>query len=365
MMSKDNTDPEDKTVYDFGNGLVINIEGESHSKEMRVTLSGFPKGFRIDCDELCRFMKRRASGGVGTTARREPDALIFSAGVENNTTTGENIEIVIENTDVRESDYEELRDVPRPGHADYTLFAKYGKIPSGGGKASGRMTALLCAAGGIVLQYLRKKGIFIGAHAESIGGVLDLRFDSCVITPGELSAIAEKEFPVIDDMAGERMQKVVEEAAAESDSVGGVVECAVTGLPAGVGSELFGGLESKISSAVFAVPAVKGVEFGTGFAAADIKGSENNDPFVTDGERIYTETNNCGGILGGISDGMPVVFRAAVKPVPSIGKEQRSVSLSNMEERDLSVAGRHDACIVSRAVPVIEAVCALAVMGAL
>ena len=178
-------------MYDLGNGLKINIEGGSHSKEMRVTLSGFPAGFRIDREELCRFMKRRAPGGVGTTARREPDIPIFSAGVENDTTTGVDIEIIIENTDVRESDYEEIRDVPRPGHADYALFAKYGEIPSGGGKASGRMTVLLCAAGGIALQYLRDKGIFIGAHAESIGGVLDLRFDPCAVTPEEISAIAE------------------------------------------------------------------------------------------------------------------------------------------------------------------------------
>ena len=299
-------------MYDLGNGLKINIEGGSHSKEMRVTLSGFPAGFRIDREELCRFMKRRAPGGVGTTARREPDIPIFSAGVENDTTTGVDIEIIIENTDVRESDYEEIRDVPRPGHADYALFAKYGEIPSGGGKASGRMTVLLCAAGGIALQYLRDKGIFIGAHAESIGGVLDLRFDPCAVTPEEISAIAEKDFPVIDRDAGERMKKAIEEAACEGDSVGGVIECAVTGLPGGIGGELFDGIEPRISAALFAIPAVKGVEFGIGFAAADIKGSENNDPFITDGGKIYTKTNNCGGILGGITDGMPIILRAAV-----------------------------------------------------
>ncbi len=350
-------------MYDFGNGLKINIDGESHSPEMTVTLSGFPGGFHIDRTELCRFMKRRAPGAVGTTARREPDELMFSAGVENDITTGGDIVITVKNTDIRPEDYEAIADTPRPGHADYAAWLKYGKVPSGGGKASGRMTVLLCAAGGIALQYLRDKGIFIGAHAESIGGVLDLRFDPCAVRPEDFSAIAEKDFPVIDRDAGERMKKAIEEAACEGDSVGGVIECAVTGLPGGIGGELFDGIESKISSALFAVPAVKGVEFGIGFAAADIKGSENNDPFITDGGKIYTKTNNCGGILGGITDGMPVILRAAVKPTPSIAAEQETVSLSKKEVCTVSAGGRHDACIVPRAVPVVEAVCALALCG--
>lgn len=227
------------------------------------------------------------------------------------------------------------------------------------------MTVLLCAAGGIAIQLLRQRGVYIGAHAESVGGVLDERFDPCRVTCEEFSAIDEKAFPVIDDAAGERMKEAIKKALAEKDSVGGVVECAVAGFPKGIGNELFYGIEGRLSSAMFAIPAVKGVEFGIGFAAADIRGSENNDAFRTDGREVYTETNNCGGILGGISDGMPIIFRVAVKPTPSIGKVQKSVSLSRMENTEIEIKGRHDACIVPRAVPVVQAAAALALLDLL
>lgn len=352
-------------MYSFGNKLKIDITGESHTPEIKAVVSGFPRGFHIDRGELLRFMKRRASGGVGTTPRREPDIPEFYAGVENDVTTGEDVVIAVKNTNIKPSDYDNVRDVPRPGHADYTSYIKEGIIPSGGGKFSGRMTVLLCAAGGIAIQMLRERGVYIGAHAESVGGVLDRRFDPCHVTPEEFSAIAEKTFPVIDDKAGEEMKNAVVSALRDRDSVGGVVECAVCGFPKGVGGELFYGIEGRISSALFAIPAVKGVEFGIGFAAADIRGSENNDPFFTDGKEVYTKTNNCGGILGGISDGMPLIFRMAVKPTPSICKKQESVSLSRMENCDIQIHGRHDACIVPRAVPVAEAVTALALLDLL
>lgn len=352
-------------MYNFGNKLKIEITGESHTPEITATLAGFPKGLEIDMPSLLQFMKRRASGGVGTTPRREPDIPEFSAGVENGITTGEDIVITVKNTNVRPADYNNVRDVPRPGHADYTSYIKEGTIPSGGGRFSGRMTVLLCAAGGIAIQLLRQKGVYIGAHAESVGGVLDERFDPCRVTCEEFSAIDEKAFPVIDDAAGERMKEAIKKALAEKDSVGGVVECAVVGFPKGIGNELFYGIEGSLSSAMFAIPAVKGVEFGIGFAAADIRGSENNDAFRTDGREVYTETNNCGGILGGISDGMPIIFRVAVKPTPSIGKVQKSVSLSRMENTEIEIKGRHDACIVTRAVPVVQAAAALALLDLL
>ena len=352
-------------MYNFGNKLKIQINGESHTPEITATLAGFPKGLEIDMPSLMRFMKRRASGGVGTTPRREPDIPEFSAGVENGITTGEDIVITVKNTNVRPADYNNVRDVPRPGHADYTSYIKDGTIPSGGGRFSGRMTVLLCAAGGIAIQLLRQRGVYIGAHAESVGGVLDERFDPCRVTCEEFSAIDEKAFPVIDDAAGERMKEAIKKALAEKDSVGGVVECAVAGFPKGIGNELFYGIEGRLSSAMFAIPAVKGVEFGIGFAAADIRGSENNDAFRTDGREVYTETNNCGGILGGISDGMPIIFRVAVKPTPSIGKVQKSVSLSRMENTEIEIKGRHDACIVPRAVPVVQAAAALALLDLL
>lgn len=346
-------------MYDFGNKLKINISGESHSPEMKVTLSGFPAGFHVDAEKLDAFMKRRSPANPGETARHEDDIPEFVSGIKDGVTDGGDIVIVIKNNDIKPSDYDRIKNVLRPGHADFTAYLKNGAIPSGGGRFSGRMTAPICAVGGIALQYLYEKGITIGAHAESVGGVLDLRFDSCNVSSAELSALGEKDLPVIDAAAGDRMRKAVEDAAKEQDSVGGVIECAAIGFPAGIGGELFEGLEGKIARALFAVPAVKGVEFGIGFAAADIRGSENNDPYVTDGEKIYTETNNCGGILGGISDGMPLVYRAVLKPTPSIGKTQKSVDLTNTENTTVTVSGRHDACIVFRAVPVIEAVSAL------
>ena len=346
--------------------LKLTITGESHTPEMTVTVDGLGQGFHIDRDRLNNFMKRRAAeNSAFSTSRHEADGISFSAGAENDITTGEPLTVTVKNSDVKPSDYDKTDTVPRPGHADYTQYIKYGKVPSGGGKASGRMTVLLCAAGGIAIQILEEKGIFIGALAESVAGILDRRFDPCTVCRNDFSAVAENSLPVLDPSAGERMLDALDAIKKDGDTAGGIIECAVVGLPAGIGGELFDGLEGRLASSAFAIPAVKGVEFGIGFAASDIRGSENNDPYYTDGEHIFTKTNNCGGILGGISNGMPLIFRAAVKPIPSIGIPQESVDIVRKENVMLTVSGRHDTCAVFRAVPVVEAVTALTILDAL
>ena len=292
-----------------------------------------------------------------------------------------------QNGDTRSKDYDKLRDLPRPGHADLTAEIKYRGFQDGrgGGHFSGRLTAPLCIAGGICAQLLARRGIETGAHILSIAGINDRRFNALGETKETLDSVKSASFPVLDEAAGERMRGAILAAKAEGDSVGGVVECIVTGLPAGVGSPMFGGLESMLSAAIFAIPAVKGVEFGSGFGAALMRGSEHNDEITLDGGEIATRTNNAGGILGGISDGMPVIFRAAFKPTPlggisdgmpvifraafkptpSILKPQRTVSLSAMKEEELQITGRHDPCVVQRAVPVVEAAAAMVTLDAL
>ena len=286
--------------------------------------------------------------------------MIFEKGLGDGVTTGELIRAVIKNTNIRKNDYENLRDIPRPGHADFTAWAKYGSSVdmSGGGFFSGRMTAPMCIAGGIFSQIFQEKGIFIGAHIASVGNVTDDLFDS--VNVNKIDFVGNKAFPVINDEKGEEMKNLIREVKAEGDSIGGSVECAVCGLPAGLADTLYGGIESRISSSVFAIPAVKGIEFGRGFEASTLKGSENNDAFCVKNGKIVTKTNNHGGILGGISSGMPVIFRTAFKPTPSISRKQESVSLSKMENTTLSVKGRHDPCIVKRAVVCVEAAVAIA-----
>ena len=249
--------------------------------------------------------------------------------------------------------------MPRPGHADYTAQVKYGGAQdrSGGGHFSGRMTAPLCVAGGICLQLLAAEGIRVISRIAAIGSVHDT---------GELTAsTADKPFPTVDDGRGEAMRAEIADARAEGDSVGGVIECAVLGLPAGLGDPMFDGMENRIAAAAFAIPAVKGIEFGSGFASAALRGSENNDPFIVENGTVKTETNHCGGILGGITNGMPLTFRVAIKPTPSIAGEQRSVNLETLKAEKLRVTGRHDPCIVPRAVPCVEAAAAIAVYDAL
>lgn len=318
----------------YGNNVKISIFGQSHSEAIGVTIDGLPAGFPIDMGKLQVFMNRRAPGqSKYTTPRKEADMPAFLSGLVGNVTCGAPLTAVIKNTNTRSADYDNIRDIPRPGHADFTAHVKYGGFEdvSGGGHFSGRLTAPLCIAGGIIKQLLESRGIEITTSIREIGGNVEDPFSA------------------------------IEEASRLGDSVGGIIECTVSGLPAGIGEPMFEGLENKIAQAVFAVPAVKGIEFGRGFEAARLCGSENNDEFYFDGDEVKTRTNNHGGILGGISSGMPVVFRAAIKPTPSISIEQNSISYSKKENAVLSVKGRHDPCIVPRAVPCIEAAAAIAI----
>lgn len=349
----------------YGLNLKLRIYGGSHDEKIGMTLEGIPAGEKIDFDALRAFMSRRAPGkDPYSTKRREADEPHFLSGFDGNVTTGEMIEAVIYNSNTRSGDYANLADVPRPSHADFAARMKYGEEVDlrGGGHFSGRLTAPMCIAGGICLQILARKNIYIAAHIASVGDVNDTIFDAVNVSKCDFDALTGKSFPVIDDKSGEKMRSLIEEARLDCDSIGGTVECAAIGLPPGLGEHMFMGVEGRISSIVFGIPAVKGVEFGLGFGSAKLRGSQNNDRFYTDGNRIFTATNNAGGILGGMTSGMPLVFRAAIKPTPSIAKEQDSVSLSKMENVKLKIVGRHDPCIVPRAVPVFEAACALAIM---
>lgn len=355
-------------MHTYGKNLKLDIRGGSHDPVISMTLSGMPAGIAIDPTTLQAFLARRAPGqNTWSTPRKEADQPHFKSGMITGEdgllyTDGSPIEAVIYNTNTRSQDYD--FDVPRPGHADLAAQLKYGDAVDlrGGGHFSGRLTALTCVAGGICLQYLAAGGIRVGAHALSIGGVSDLALDPVGC---EIPAYAQADFPTYDAAACKCMQKKIAAARAEGDSVGGTIECKIVGVPAGLGEHMFRSVESAISEAVWGIPAVKGIMFGAGFEAANMLGSQNNDAIRTDGTHIYTETNFAGGILGGMSFGMPILFAVAIKPTPSIAKEQDSVSLSGMTNTKLQIKGRHDPCIVPRAVPVVEAAAALAVVDLL
>lgn len=344
----------------FGENLKLTIFGQSHGPAIGMTLDGIPAGLGVNYDELQSFLNRRAPGQNNwSTPRKEADAPEFLAGIVDGYTCGAPIAAMIRNTNTRSADYENLKDCPRPGHADYTAQVKYGGFQdaAGGGHFSGRLTAPLCIAGGLCKQWLEDMGIRIGAHIVQIGTEKGINFDPLHPQLDQVGQI----FPTLTAESAEAFQNAIQAARTQGDSVGGVIECAATGLPVGIGDPMFGGVENRIAQIVFGIPAVKGVEFGAGFAAAVMTGSQNNDAFVVEDGQIRTATNNCGGILGGITNGMPLVFRVAIKPTPSIAKEQRSVSLSRMENTTLTVHGRHDPCIVPRAVPVVEAAAAIAI----
>lgn len=344
----------------YGENLKLSIFGQSHGAAIGMTLDGIPAGLPVDTDALQVFLNRRAPGqNDWSTPRKEADRPEFLSGILDGYTCGAPIATVIYNKNTRSGDYANLKDCPRPGHADFTAQIKYGGFQdaAGGGHFSGRLTAPLCIAGGLCKQWLEGMGIQIFAHISAIAGIPDTPFDP--LAPDRDSI--QPEFPVINQDAGARMRAVISAAKSDGDSVGGIVECAVTGLPAGVGEPMFGGVESRIAQIVYGVPAVKGVEFGAGFAAAKLRGSQNNDDYVISDGQIHTVTNNSGGILGGITTGMPLIFRAALKPTPSISRPQQSVSLSSGEMQELVIKGRHDPCIVPRAVPVIEAAAAIAI----
>ncbi|MEG1987598.1 MAG: chorismate synthase [Oscillibacter sp.] len=352
---------------ELGNTLRVSIFGQSHGRAIGVNMDGLPAGEAIDLEALQAFMNRRKPGESPlSTARRETDTPIFLSGVEQGKTCGAPLCAILENGDPHSGDYEALQNTPRPSHADYTAMVKWGGQADlrGGGHFSGRLTAPLCVAGGIALQILARRGIFVGAHLLSVEAVRDEEFP-LYPTAALFAQIAAKPFPAVDDAAGARMQAAILAARQAGDSVGGVIQCAAIGLPAGLGDPMFGGLENRLAAALFGIPAVKGVEFGAGFAAAALRGSANNDPFVVENGKIATETNRAGGILGGITTGMPLVVQLAVKPTPSIAQPQRTVDLTAMENTALTIRGRHDPCIAHRAVPVAEAVCAIVLLDLL
>ena len=349
---------------EFGNIIRVSVFGQSHGKAVGVVVDGLPAGEAIDLEELQRFLDRRRPGtGPLSTTRKETDVPEFLSGLEGGKTCGAPLCAVIKNADQHSKDYGELADKPRPGHADFTAWAKWGGHADmrGGGHFSGRLTAPLCVAGGIAKQILARRGIFVGAHLASVAGICDQPFP-LYPTAALFSEIAAKPFPVLDEEAGERMRAAILEAKNEQDSVGGAIECGVFGLPAGAGSPDFGrNAEGIFSQYLFAVPAVKAVAFGAGTAFALMRGSEANDPlFVDDDGSIRAEQNCAGGINGGITNGMPLVFEATLRPTPSIGRRQFTVNLAARENAELELSGRHDPCVVHRAVPVLEAAAALA-----
>lgn len=348
----------------FGKNICYTVFGQSHSDSIGCVIDSVPAGEKIDMEELYAFMKRRAPGQNGlSTPRKEADLPSVLSGMLDDVTCGTPICAVIKNTNTRSQDYDKLKDLPRPSHADYPAFVRYCGMndPRGGGNFSGRMTAPLCFAGGLLMQILRRRGIEIGAHIKSVLTVKDADIDFVTGSMSELKAAEKKDFPVLSDEAGEKMKAEILSAKADGDSVGGVIECVITGVPVGIGDPIFDGIENRLAAAAFGIPAVRGIEFGAGFKASEMRGSEHNDAYCLDGKNIRTKTNNHGGVIGGITSGMPVVFRIAIKPTPSIAKEQTSLNVKTGEEETFSVPGRHDPCIVQRAVAVVQSVAALVI----
>lgn len=352
----------------IGQQLKMTVFGQSHSQAIGVVLDGLPAGEAIDLDRVQSFLDRRAPGRADyATARKEADAPQILSGLVEGRTCGAPLAMIIENHDARSKDYSELARKPRPMHADYPAWVKTGgaRDVRGGGEYSGRLTAPLCFAGAVCLQLLERRGIAVGAHIAAIAGVEDAPLDPVAVTAEQLRQISAKEFPVLDDPRGAAMRREIQLARESGDSVGGVIECAAVGLAPGWGGPMFDGVENQLSRMIFGIPAVRGIEFGAGFAAAAMRGSAHNDPYRMREGRVVTESNRHGGVLGGMTTGMPLVFRAALKPTPSISLPQRTVDLATGEETELLIHGRHDPCVVPRAVPCIEAAAAVTVLDLL
>lgn len=344
----------------FGNSVSLTLYGESHGAAIGAVLDGLAPGITVDEDYINEKLDQRKPYGKISTGRHEADKFEIVSGVFEGKTTGTPISIIIRNENTRSKDYSATRALARPSHADYTAYMKYHGYEDyrGGGHFSGRITTPLVAAGAIVLSALKEKGIYIGTHIKKCAGVEDRDFENI---PEDIKAVDKKVFSVLRDEAAGEMQKAIEKAAEDFDSVGGILETAVYGLPAGVGEPWFDTFESILAHGLFSIPAVKGLEFGKGFSFADMRGSEANDPFRTEDGKIITTTNNNGGINGGITNGMPVIFRTVIKPTPSIFKEQDTVDFMKNENATLELKGRHDPCIVHRAAVVQDAVTALVV----
>lgn len=344
----------------FGNSISLTIFGESHGEEIGAILDGLAPGIKLDREFIASQMDKRRAKGHISTGRTEDDEVIISSGVFNELTTGTPICFTIKNNNIKSRDYSDTRSLARPGHADYTANCKYHGYEDyrGGGHFSGRITAAIVAAGAVAIDVLKSKGIYIGTHIKRCAGVADRDF--CDISR-EIASLEKMEFAVLDEAAAEKMRAAILEAANEGDSVGGILETAIVGLPSGVGEPWFDSFESVVSHILFSIPAVKGVQFGKGFDMADMRGSEANDAFYCDGDKINTKTNSNGGINGGITNGMPVVLSCAVKPTPSIYKTQDTVDFIKKENKQLEIKGRHDPAIVHRARVVVDSAVALAV----
>lgn len=349
----------------WGNNIKISIFGESHGNAIGINIDGLPSGFEIDMEKILFEMDRRAPGkNAMSTARKESDIPEILSGYFEGKTIGTPLCAIIRNSDTRSKDYSKTKNYMRPGHADFTGNARYSGFNDyrGGGHFSGRITATLVFAGAICKQILEEKGIIIGAHISSIKDIIDKEFNSVNISKEELLSLRNKELPLINSNLEEKIKHTILQAKYDGDSVGGTVECAVIGVNPGVGDPFFDSVESTLAHLMFSIPAVKGIEFGKGFEMVNMFGSECNDEYYYDGDIVKTKTNNNGGILGGITNGMPIVFKVAIKPTASILKEQNTIDINTKENVKLRVEGRHDPCIVQRAVPVIEAVTAIGLL---
>lgn len=349
----------------FGQILKLTIFGESHGAAIGAVLDGLPAGEAISWDKVAAEMTRRAPGrNLMSTQRQEKDMVEIQSGFFDGHTTGTALCGLIRNKDQHSGDYSQLKTIMRPGHADYSGYIRYGGHNDyrGGGHFSGRLTATLVFAGAVAKQILERRGIVIGAHIGSIAAVQDSRFNPMGETPERLRKLAKQTLPVLEPEKASQMAAAVEEARSQENSVGGTIEVMILGLPAGIGTPFFESVESRLSHMLFSVPAVKGIEFGQGFSFADMTGDTSNDAMYYDNKEVKTRTNHNGGVLGGITNGMPVVFRVVIKPTPSIGLPQESVDMETGKDKELRITGRHDPCIVPRAVPVIEAVAAWAIL---
>lgn len=348
----------------FGNNLKISIFGESHGTAIGLTIDGLPSGFQVDLEKVNFEMERRAPGrNKLSTARKEGDNVEILSGLFNGKTTGTPLCGIIRNGDKRSKDYSKLKDLMRPGHADYTGAVRYKGFNDyrGGGHFSGRITAPLVFAGAICKQILEVKGIIVSAHINSIGKIKDCSFLESDISDELLNSFKENELPLINTKLEDEMRQEILSTRSSGDSIGGTIECAILGVSPGIGDPFFDSVESTLAHLMFSVPAVKGIEFGKGFDISKMRGSEANDEYYLENGNIKTKTNNNGGILGGITNGMPIIFNVAIKPTASIFKEQNTVNIVTMEETTLCIEGRHDPCIVQRALPVIEAVAAIGI----
>ncbi|MEX0051162.1 chorismate synthase [Clostridium butyricum] len=349
----------------WGNKLKVSIFGESHGAGIGITIDGLPSGIEIDMEEVLKEMARRAPGKSKlSTARKEGDQPEILSGFFEGKTTGTPLCAVIRNSDQHSKDYGKLKDLMRPGHADYPGFIRYKGFNDyrGGGHFSGRITAPLVFAGAVCKQILNIKGINVGAHVKSIGTIYDKSFDEVELTKELLDNLKINELPLLCSEKEEMMRNAILEARSDCDSVGGTIECTVIGIDAGVGNPFFDSVESTLAHLMFSVPAVKGIEFGKGFEMSELRGSQCNDEYYYDGDKVKTYTNNNGGITGGITNGMPILFKVGIKPTPSIAKKQRTIDIEEKKESELIIEGRHDPCIVQRAVPVIEAVTAIGIL---